>query len=188
MTVIGVSVPRALALAGLLFGVVFIVPNSPMASADMLWTANLPGQHVPQVQCDGPTMLDLCFAWDGPQFDALLAPSGQTAWGLRFGAPVSGIAIGAPFGTEEIFIAGGDGFLYAFNASDGSQQWSRDTRRASCLAQDSLEAAPAIQQWRLSNSAFQTAHTGDLIFVVTAFGCGTTTSNQVIAFDTAGNT
>src|SRR5215468_2008189 len=101
MTVICVSVRRALALVGLLFGVTFILWNSPVARADILWTATLPGQFVPQVQCDGPTMLDFCFAWDGTQFEALHAgreiteaTDGQVAWGSTFSLPVSGLAIG----------------------------------------------------------------------------------------------
>ena len=198
MTVICVSVRRALALAGLLFGVTFILWNSPVTKADKLWTFPLLSSIRGQlgVQCDGPTTFDLCFAWDGTQFEALHAgreitevTDGQVAWGMTFVAPVSGIAIGAPFGTEEIFVTNGDGRLYAFNASDGAQQWSADTRRESCLGDlgDTLQAAPAIQERRLSNSAFQSAQAGDLIFVVTYFGCGTTTANQVIAFDSAGN-
>jgi uncharacterized repeat protein (TIGR01451 family) len=178
--------------AGLLFGVAFILWNSPVARADTLWTEllpGLPGNYVPQVLCDGPTMLDLCFAWAGTQsqFDALSATSGHLAWGVSFTAPVSGIAIDAPFGLEMTFVSNGDGHLYAFNASDGSPQWASDTRRSSCL-QDSLVAAPAVQERRLSNAAFQLAQPDDLIFVITAFACATTTQNRIIAFDSAGNT
>jgi outer membrane protein assembly factor BamB len=144
--------------------------NSPEARADFPWSAAhpwsyvVPGAAAPQVVCEGPTYLGRCFVWGGRDLtlgfplDVLRAPDPQEpatlAWAVNFAAPVAGIAIGAPYGSEMVFVTSGDGFLYAFNGSDAAQQWSVDTRRASCALGggygDSLLAPPAratAQTW-----------------------------------------
>ena len=82
-------------------------------------------------------------------------------------------------GTELIVAAGNDGVARCLTASSASQ-WSQDLRRLSC-SQDSLSAAPAVQLRRLSDAAFQSARPDDLVFVVTDYGCGTSTANVLFA-------
>lgn len=99
-------------------------------------------------------------------------------------------------GQEFVFLTGEDGFLYKIrgNANTATTVLMRDTRRRIggvlvCQSSpgDGVLASPAVQLYELSNGDFQAAadaagHCGDdLVFVVTANGCGDRTRNRVIA-------
>jgi uncharacterized delta-60 repeat protein len=106
--------------------------------------------------------------------------------------PSSPVPVLLPRGREVIFLTGADGFLYKLRASDGHVLGSQDTRRSSggvpVCATDAVVASPAVQLYSLANSAFRTAVDGvrkvhdQLVFVITANGCGDTTENRVIAY------
>jgi outer membrane protein assembly factor BamB len=97
---------------------------------------------------------------------------------------------------EFIFLTSEDGFLYKINAGDGRKfNLSSDTRRriggtlvCTSVPGDQVVATPAVQLYESANLAFQDAAKvagrkgDDLVFVITANGCGDTTQNRIIAY------
>jgi hypothetical protein len=89
-----------------------------------------------------------------------------------------------------IFQAAEDGSVYKIDAT-GEPPYptsSVDTRRPSCAA-DKVLATPAVQLYNDSNTAFRNdvdSYPGhaqdDVVFVVTATGCGDLTRNRIIAY------
>jgi outer membrane protein assembly factor BamB len=98
--------------------------------------------------------------------------------------------------SEFIFLTAEDGFLYKINADDGARgNLSSDTRRriggilvCSAAPGDQVVATPAVQLYESANLAFQDAAKAagrrgdDLVFIITANGCGDTTRNRIIAY------
>ena len=86
-----------------------------------------------------------------------------------------------------IFLGTTDGFLYRINSENGNIFWSRDLKRASCLLEDQIIAAPTVQLWSNSNPAFRAALTQnglagqDIVYAITRYGCGSTTMNRIYA-------
>jgi len=88
-------------------------------------------------------------------------------------------------GADHLVVIGSDGFAYDLNRANGATLWSRNLRRPSCSA-DTLIATPVEQIWARSNCEFQTAIPSlDLVYVGTAYACGTTTANKVYALSLA---
>jgi outer membrane protein assembly factor BamB len=97
-------------------------------------------------------------------------------------------------GKEVVFVTTAGGMVHKI-ADDGTTLASSDTRRfiggtLACQAApgDGIIATPAVQLYGVADNAFQSALNAakhrhdDLVFVITADGCGDTTSNRVIAF------
>jgi outer membrane protein assembly factor BamB len=112
-------------------------------------------------------------------------------WTRNFAVTVDNFPVPVPLhnGEEAVFVAASDGFVYRLDATTGNPRWSADLRRKTAMstvlcADDKVIATPTTQLWAYSNAAFRMALGGvptDLVFVVTRYGCGTTTANRVYA-------
>ncbi|HET9250682.1 MAG TPA: putative Ig domain-containing protein [Candidatus Eisenbacteria bacterium] len=119
------------------------------------------------------------------RFDSDLAGQDVWTWQAPGGATIetfsSPITLSA--GGEVLFIATSDGTLHKVNVATGTTSGAPvDLRRPGCPA-DRITATPAVQLYSFSNAGYQAQMQAndDLVFVVTRYGCGTTTENRVYA-------
>jgi hypothetical protein len=101
---------------------------------------------------------------------------------LRHGGPVI-----TSDNLEVLFVTSDNGRLYKLNAQTGGVLASVDTRRPIC-PDDRVLATPAVQLYNYSDAAFKAAMVSergmpdDVVYVITATGCGDHTQNRVIAY------
>ena len=117
-----------------------------------------------------------------------LASYSITGGNTNFSVGLPNITLGRPvrverYSGDSILVApGSDGSVYAFNQINGSTVWSRNVRRATCVA-DSIVADPVVQLRARSDASFNALVAADLVIVGTYFDCGTTTANRIHALD-----
>jgi outer membrane protein assembly factor BamB len=80
-------------------------------------------------------------------------------------------ALGAEQGSTGGSVIGGDqgANVYALDATSGAQNW-----KVTLAGANAVQAAAAVQMWAWSNAAFQSAYSGDVVFVATRNGSPTT--------------
>ncbi len=85
-------------------------------------------------------------------------------------------ALGAEQGSTGGSVIGGDqgANVYALDATSGAQNW-----KVTLAGANAVQAAAAVQMWAWSNAAFQSAYSGDVVFVATRNG--SPTNNTVSA-------
>ncbi len=170
--------------------------SCPAGPPNSLWTAPLPGVGTPTAPAN-----DTSFNADGESNSYIAKgstlhairnrdqggqPEGSVKWSRSFLTPIPSFVNPVPLksGTEAIYLSNTDDRVYGLDAGTGADLpgWVSgfDTRRMACLA-DTLNATPVVQLHNFSNPAFQTAHSEDLVIVITRTLCGDESENRVIA-------
>jgi hypothetical protein len=157
-------------------------PNVPQWSAGVATGA---ASAAPSDTSFNPQSQSISYVVSGNELYAIRntgTMAGTALWAVPVGS--SGTVQNFPYptivdnGTEAIFLAGTDGYLYRFNAANGMQQWAVDTRRSVC-ASDQVIATPTVQLKRFSTNF---TPTDDIVIVITHDGCNDTTDNRILAY------
>lgn len=155
------------------------------------WRFLAPGFVSTRVTSDAGFGLGLSFVAAGATLsavwnDAGTTPTphvaGQAFWSVNFPSSITNFPNPVPLSTggEAVFVASADGRVYRIDAVTGAVIWSHDLRRVTC-SNDAILATPSVQLRNSSNSAFQSLFAEDLVFVVTRYGCATTSDNEAFA-------
>jgi outer membrane protein assembly factor BamB len=148
----------------------------------VIWRAHLAGPLAPATQ--DPT-LPFVVLGDGTTLRSQTACGGEQAGSVTLAAPLAGAPVvvdGAAFVTTTSGVV----VRVGVDPSSGalSQSWTKPVVRDSCPQADKV-SAPAVQPRSTADAAFQSTFPGDVIFVGTAYGCGSGAANQVLALSAA---
>jgi hypothetical protein len=166
---------------------------SSVSQAQVPWTqAFVCPSPVPPAGCGGAASApanDLMFNSTSPSLYIAqnssiyaLRTDGTSRWTHTFPASVQNFPSPVMLrnGSLAIFVGGVDGFLYKLDATTGNVLWSKDLRRSTCLTGDQIIATPTVQLKQYSTGF---TPVDDVVYVITSYGCSTTTQNRVWAIN-----